>query len=244
MTFVSKYLFLCVIFILRPAVSDVMSNAIGLTGRDFVMLVTDRGFRQGTQVIARDCDKIFQLGPHLMLAAVGDVANVDEFSSYLTCNLALSSMVSGIEMTTNGAAHFTRREVSRLLRRSPLQADLLIAGVDCRPAAVDGDEGDKGDEEESEGTATSSHPKGKSTVFPRLHWVDRTGAGCMLPYAAHGPSAPMVLATLDDLWHSDMSLDQCVSLTQTCITQLEKRGAVKSCGWQICVVDKDGFRDL
>ena len=125
-------------------VSDGTSTAIGVRGRDFVVLAIETGYRRGPQIIGSGIDGITELGPRLALVTVDDVASADEFSSYLARNLALSSMVSESPVSTRAAAHFARREVARLLRRAPVQADLLLAGVDHVPVDAVGGGGRSG----------------------------------------------------------------------------------------------------
>ena len=122
-------------------------------------------------------------------------------------------MVHGRPPRTPSAAHFARRELARLLRRSPVQADFLLAGVDD-----DYDEFDKFDviaeDEGKQGSRSSSSSSSSSgadrrtlpiqrsslacdrVVTPQLFWLDRTGGCVALPYASHGPAAAMVEAAM------------------------------------------------
>lgn len=213
------------------AVGDRSSSLIGVTGRDFVLLAADTAFRRGSQVIVRDHDRITRLGPRIMLATAGDGASSDQFVSFLSANLALADVVHGRPTSARSAAHFTRREIHRLLRRSPVQADFLLAGVD------DGDG--------AEGAATLEGERdGSGCVRPQLHWIDRTGAACELKYAAQGPSAPMVVATMDERWREGMDVDEALELLGTCIEQLAGRYAVSPQGWRVKVVDSNGANRL
>jgi len=129
-------------------------------------------------------------------------------------------MVHGRSPHTKSAAHFTRRELARLLRRSPVQADFLLAGVDTEQGSKEGvvharvgvnSEADLSDlDGDSSATGSTSetnsehrqeptaHPKGgnEPKVIPRLYWLDRAGGCAELPYASHGPAAPMVDAAM------------------------------------------------
>lgn len=249
-------------------VSDGTTVSIGVTGRNFVVLATETGYRRGPQIIGAGCDHMVELGPRLLLSTVGEVASADEFSSYLARNLALSSMVSESPVSTRAAAHFARREVARLLRRAPIQADLLLAGVDRVGGAgaggdgagvglgedrgtgvVDGEGGDggsSGDADDVDVDAADAAGGGCASAgwSPQLHWIDRTGATAELPYAAHGHAAPMALAVLDEGYEADMELEQALSLVRRCIKQLDGRYAVRATGWRIKLVDAEGCRVL
>ena len=216
------------------AESDGTSSLIGVTGRDFVLLAADTAFRRGSQVIVRDHDRITRLGPQIMLATAGDGATSDQFVSFLSANLALADVVHGRATSTRSAAHFTRREIHRLLRRSPVQADFLLAGLD----------GAVHDPRENDASTDDSEVRSGIGAKPQLHWIDRTGAACELKYAAHGPSAPMVVATMDERWHEGMDMDEALALLGTCIEQLAGRYSVSPQGWRIKAVDRDGANRL
>jgi len=129
--------------------------------------------------------------------------------------------VHGRSPHTKSAAHFTRRELARLLRRSPVQADFLLAGVDTEQeiAAVDhasvgdrleggvselyghssatsGSSGGEASPERRERSTSHLAASGQLKVIPRLYWLDRAGGCAELPYASHGPASPMIDAAM------------------------------------------------
>ena len=218
--------------------ADGATSVIGINGRGFVVLAGEASFRRGSMVISRDSDPITRLGPRALLASCGEVSSGGEFSSYVARSLALDSIIRGRPSATSSAAHFIRRELARLLRRAPVQADFLLAGVDVSsPWALrsDGSAADGGDDESL--LASSSKPQ--------LHWIDRTGSEVQLEYAVQGPGAAMLLALLDERWEPGLSLDQVLDLVRACVRQLSNNLAV-ACpgGWRVHVIDREGSREV
>ncbi len=161
----------------------------------------------------------------MLMVSCGDVPSGIEFSNYVARNLALSSIVHGGPVSTRSAAYFTRRQVAKMLRRAPIQADFMIAGVDriTSPSF-----------EDLNGLCAQTQPQ--------LHWIDRTGTCIELPYGAQGPSAATVVAFLDQQWRADMKLDDALGLLRRCLRLLRGRFAFTPQGWQVCVVADDGAR--
>lgn len=107
------------------------------------------------------------------------------------------------------------------MRRSPVQADFLLAGVDTEQGSTAVDHASVGDRieegirelyrdcsatsgsssgeaspERREGSTSHLTASGELKVIPRLYWLDRAGGCAELPYASHGPAAPMVDAAM------------------------------------------------
>lgn len=201
--------------------ADGGSSAIGFIGRDFVILAADTAFRRGTQVISPDSQRVHSIGPRTILAAVGDVGGAKEFATYIAGNVALQEIVHGRPVSTQEAAHFTRHEIARLLRRAPVQADVLIAGIEDSQRSIEGRQ---------------------AKCRPQLHWIDRAGSWCELDYAAQGPSAAMAIATLDSRWRKDMDVGEALELVRICLRQLQGRYALTPQGWRVNIVDAAGSR--
>jgi len=130
---------------------------------------------------------------------------------YVAASVALDGFARGRPTPCRSAAFFARKELSRLLRKAPVQADFLFAGLD-----PDRDYGDASTSITSSGggahdgvrahssvggdsdAGDGSGGGGAEAVVPRLFWLDRTGSSVELPvYGAAGPGAPMALALLD-----------------------------------------------
>eukprot|EP00616_Rhizochromulina_sp_CCMP1243_P009845 CAMPEP_0118975010 /NCGR_PEP_ID=MMETSP1173-20130426/14310_1 /TAXON_ID=1034831 /ORGANISM="Rhizochromulina marina cf, Strain CCMP1243" /LENGTH=213 /DNA_ID=CAMNT_0006924831 /DNA_START=24 /DNA_END=665 /DNA_ORIENTATION=+ len=190
-----------------------------MIGDRFALLAADTALRRGAQVLVRDSTPIAHLAPRILVAGVGDAAHTEEFTSFISRNIALIDIVAGSSTPTASAVHFTRREVSRMLRSTPLQAEFLIAGLDSE-------------------TRHSGVPR------PELHWIDGTGATARVKYLAVGPAASMVTAVLDDLWEKDMSIDKAKEVLAVCLQQLSKRFALVPGSWECRVVDAKGSRVL
>jgi 20S proteasome subunit beta 4 len=203
--------------------ADSGSNAFGITGRNFVVLASDTAFRRGTQVVARDGHRVTSISKCALLVPVGDVSSGAQFTEFVQRNLALNGIINGKSISTRSAAYFTRREISKRLRRSPVQADFLLAGVDLDVRASE-----------------KANKSDLVSCTPQLYSIDRAGASVELLFGAQGSAAPMVLALLDDKWSPLLSLEEALALARDCISQLDGRYALTPQGWRVNIVDATG----
>ena len=220
--------------LLPMVAADSATSLIGLRGDGFVMLASDTAFRRGSQVISRDSDRVTVLGPRTLLATTGDQSSGDEFAAYLARNMALDRIVHGRPTTTRSTAHFLRRELSRLLRRAPVHADFLLAGVDDAPG-----QGSTGSLEKETIVLSSER---ETSFEAQLHWIDRAGGCAELPYAAQGPAGAMVMATFDQGWREGLDEAEALRLVCRAISQLDVRYSFSPQGWRVQVVDRSGSR--
>merc|ERR1719293_375788 len=101
----------------------------GLAGKDFVILAADCQSAFSIIRVKDDTDKITQVEKMLM-ATSGPSADTTNFTEFISKNIRLHTLRTGLEMTTKAAASFTRNELAYSLRKSPYQVDMLIAGMD------------------------------------------------------------------------------------------------------------------
>lgn len=101
----------------------------GITGKDFVIVAADCQAAFSIIRIKDDADKIWQV-ENMLVAAVGPSADTTNFVEFISKNVRLYSLRTGLTLSTKAAANFTRNELAHSLRKGPYQADLLIAGVD------------------------------------------------------------------------------------------------------------------
>lgn len=65
------------------------------------------------------------------MATIGESGDTDQFTQYISKNLALYRMRNGYELTPKAAAHFTRKNLAEYLRsRTPYHVNLFVAGYD------------------------------------------------------------------------------------------------------------------
>jgi len=103
---------------------------IGLVGQDYVLMAADTSQARSILMMKDDDDKILHLDDKKLLGASGPVGDKAQFCEYITRNIALYALRTGIPLSVHGAAHFTRGELAEFLRRSPYFVNLLLGGVD------------------------------------------------------------------------------------------------------------------
>lgn len=78
-----------------------------------------------------DENKIFKISDSLLIAAVGDSGDTNQFVEYISKNILLYKMRNGYELGPKAAAYFTRKNLADYLRtRSAYQVNMLVAGYD------------------------------------------------------------------------------------------------------------------
>ncbi|OAF67523.1 hypothetical protein A3Q56_04752 [Intoshia linei] len=170
-----------------------MEYVIGIVGKDFTLVASDTSIKHSIINIKNDCDKIFPISDHVMMAACGESSDVFEFSSYIEKNIQLKNYIQGYELNVNSIANFTRRELAKSIRsRSPYNVNLLLGGYD-------------------------------KIIGPRLYYMDYLGSSHETKYAAHGYGAYFTFGILDKFYKKDMVLDEALELLQLCLNELSKR---------------------
>jgi 20S proteasome subunit beta 4 len=114
-----------------------MDCAIGLVGKDFVMLMTDMTVARSIVAFKHDEDKIQRLDQSKLLATSGDHASRTSFAEYVEKNLALMRLKTDLDMSNNACAHFIRRQIAKALRsQGAIQCNSLLGGVDADGPAL------------------------------------------------------------------------------------------------------------
>merc|ERR1712187_15704 len=108
-----------------------MTEALfGICGKDFVIMAADCHSAFSICRLKDDTDKIHHV-EKMMFAASGPSADTMNFVEFISKNLRLQALRTGLELSVKGAVNFTRNELAHALRSGPYQADLLIGGVDA-----------------------------------------------------------------------------------------------------------------
>jgi len=113
-----------------------MDSAIGVVGKDFVLLAADTSQARSILKMKGDLDKLFPLDSHKMLALTGEAADRENFAHYVQKNIKLYALRTGLTLSNHAAANFARCEMAEALRRAPYQANVLIAGFDSAGPAL------------------------------------------------------------------------------------------------------------
>lgn len=107
-----------------------MDCAFGIQGKDFVLIGSDRAVMRSIIKLQDSDDKLTILSDNQIIAACGEVADRKNFTKLLRCELEYYYYVNSHRLTTDEIANYTRSTMAENLRKSPVQANVLIAGND------------------------------------------------------------------------------------------------------------------
>jgi len=152
-----------------------------------------------------------------MMAVGGEPGDTQQFAEFIEKNMKLYRFRNGFDMTPSAAAHYIQRNLADYLRsRTPYQVNLIITGVDI----------------------TQDPPR------PEVYYLDYLGTMAKVPYGIHGYSAFFATSILDRHHRLDMSVEDGVELLRKCINEIQKRLLLNLPQFKVCLVDKNGIRDL
>jgi len=189
-----------------------MECLIGIKGKDFVVLAADTTAGRSIVVYKKDQTKMYDLSSKLVMAVVGDGGDTVQFAEYIAKNIQLYRMRNGYDLSVNGAANFTRRNLADSLRSSkPYQVNLLIGGHDDK----DG---------------------------PGLYYMDYLGSKAEVQYTAHGYGSYFVLGLLDRYYKPDLTREDAIELLQRCANEIKTRFLIDLDTFKVKVVDSSGIK--
>eukprot|EP00921_Rhytidocystis_pertsovi_P007720 GHVQ01012786.1.p1 GENE.GHVQ01012786.1~~GHVQ01012786.1.p1 ORF type:complete len:192 (-),score=23.57 GHVQ01012786.1:507-1082(-) len=108
-----------------------MESLIGIRGKDFVLVASDKYAAFSIYRMKHDEDKIMEVDSNKLLAAAGPIGDRNQFGEYIRKNIHLHRLRTGLPLRTQSAANFTRMQMAEFLRQNPYQVDLLLAGCDA-----------------------------------------------------------------------------------------------------------------
>ncbi|GCB79593.1 hypothetical protein scyTo_0016982 [Scyliorhinus torazame] len=191
-----------------------MEYLIGIQGRDFVLVSSDRVAASSIVAMKHDYDKMFKLSEKIMLLCVGEAGDTVQFAEYIQKNVQLYKMRNGYELSPSAAANFTRKNLAEYLRsRTPYHVNMLLAGCD-----------------EHEG--------------PALYYMDYLAALAKAPFAAHGYGAFLTLSILDRYYKPDITREEAVELLKKCLQEIQKRFILNLPSFTVRIIDNNGVHDM
>ena len=195
-----------------------METLIGIVGADFVLIAADANAGRSIVLMKDDVQKIHSLDHNKLLGAVGNPSDRDLFTEYIQKNITLYRLRTGISLSTESTAHWTRRKLATALRSNPYQTDLLIGGVDKDPQSDE--------------------------FVPSLYYMDYLASLNKLDFAVHGHGSNFLLSVMDKYYKPGMSKDEVMDLLKACINELKVRFIIKAPRFNVQIVDKDGIQEL
>ncbi|KAJ6645874.1 putative proteasome subunit beta type-2 [Pseudolycoriella hygida] len=191
-----------------------METVLGIKGPDFVMLAADCTQAHSIIMMKEDVEKIHKISDKLLMATIGESGDTDQFTQYISKNLALYRMRNGYELGPKAASHFTRKNLAEYLRsRTPYFVNLLVAGYD-----------------ETEGG--------------ELYYIDYLANAKSLNYGGHGYGGMFCASIFDRYHHPKITQDEAYDIFKKCVKEIQKRLIINLANFKVSVVDKNGIRSL
>ncbi|KAI8041998.1 hypothetical protein M5D96_003298, partial [Drosophila gunungcola] len=158
-----------------------------------------------------DENKIHKVSDNLLISTTGESGDTEQFTEFISKNIALYKMRNGYDLSPHAAAHFTRKNLAEYLRsRTPYQVFMFVAGYDP-----------------NEG--------------PELTFIDYLANAKSLNYAGHGYGAVFASSIYDRYWHPNITQEEAYDVFKKCIVEIQKRLVVNLKNFNVAVVDKDGY---
>ncbi|KAI7832879.1 proteasome component C11 [Kickxella alabastrina] len=191
-----------------------MDAQFAITGRDFVVSVTDKAIVHSIVRMKNNQDKTCRLSSHTLMSVTGEAGDTSNFAEYIQGNVRLYSVRNSQDMAPSETANFIRNELATALRsRKPYQVNLLVAGVD------------------------------RNSGEASLYWIDYLAAMAKVPYAAHGYCAYFLYAVMDREYTQNITLEQAFVIIKKCFAVLKERFIVDFPDFTIKVIDQSGTRE-
>ncbi|KAH8412730.1 hypothetical protein KR009_004973, partial [Drosophila setifemur] len=191
-----------------------METILGIAGSDFVMLAADTMKVKSVMLLDDDKTKIHRLTDYSMMAAVGDGGDSLQFTDFILRNLKLYQVTNGYDLSTRGAVHFTRTNLSAYLRSNArYQVSLLIGGYD----PVSG---------------------------PELHFIDTYGSSMRIPYGGHGSGINFCGPILNEFYKPLLDQREAYGLLQKCVAEIQKRLVINLRNFDVFLMNKMGIRKM
>ncbi|EDV33422.1 uncharacterized protein Dana_GF24340 [Drosophila ananassae] len=191
-----------------------METLLGIKGPDFVMLAADTTHARSIVVMKDDQNKIHKVSNNLLISTIGESGDTEQFTEFISKNIALYKMRNGYDLSPHAAAHFTRKNLAEYLRsRTPYQVFMFVAGYDPN----DG---------------------------PELTFIDYLASAKSVNYAGHGYGAIFASSIYDRYWHPKITQDEAYDVLKKCVVEIQKRLVINLPNFNVSVVDKDGVKNL
>ena len=107
-----------------------MECLIGVTGKDHVVLASDRTGGRSVLLMKNDVNKMYQLTPTCAMVVVGEPGDTTHFGEFLTKQFKLHSMKYEYGLSVAEIGDFVRYQLAKAIRsRHPYMVNVLVGGV-------------------------------------------------------------------------------------------------------------------
>ena len=107
-----------------------MDCAFAIQGTDYILIASDRSVARSIIKLQDSDDKLTLLSNTQILAACGEVSDRKSFSKLVFGELEYYYYRYNTRLDTDEVANYTRSVMAENLRKSPVQANCLVAGYD------------------------------------------------------------------------------------------------------------------
>lgn len=107
-----------------------MDCAFAIQGNDYILMASDRSVVRSIIKLQDSDDKLTLLSDSQILAACGEVSDRKSFTKLILGELEYYYYRYNNRLNTDEVANFTRSVIAENLRKSPYQANCLVAGYD------------------------------------------------------------------------------------------------------------------
>ena len=107
-----------------------MDCAFAIQGTDYILIASDRSVARSIIKIQDSDDKLTLISDNQILAACGEVSDRKSFTKLIFGELEYYYYRYNTRLDTDEVANFTRSVCAENLRKSPYQANCLVAGYD------------------------------------------------------------------------------------------------------------------
>ncbi|XP_055376383.1 proteasome subunit beta type-2 [Condylostylus longicornis] len=191
-----------------------METILGIKGKNFVMLAADCTQAHSIIAMKQDENKIHKISNNLAIATIGESGDTDQFTEYISKNIALYKMRNGYDLGPKAAAHFTRKNLADYLRsRTPYHVNMFVAGYD-----------------EKEGS--------------ELHYIDYLANAKSLNYGGQGYGGLFCASIFDRYHYPDITQDEAYEVLRKCVIEIQKRLIINLPNFKVAIIDKDGVKYL
>lgn len=107
-----------------------MDCAFAIQGTDYVLIASDRSVARSIIKLQDSDDKLTYLSDTQLLASCGEVSDRKSFSKLILGELEYYYYKYNNRLNTDEVANYTRTVFAENLRKSPYQANCIVAGFD------------------------------------------------------------------------------------------------------------------
>ena len=190
------------------------TTTIGIVCKDGVILAADKRASMGYLIANKEIEKIFKITDKIALTIAGIAADGQKLAQFLSAEMELYRMNSGIEPSLTVASNLMSNILfGRAKSFLPYIVQLILGGEDDGNYAL-----------------YTQDPSGSNIKETKFH--------------ATGSGSPMAFGVLENGYKEGLSIDQGVELAVNAMASALKRDMATGEGVDVIVIGKKGFKRI